>query len=365
VTASAEAVICGAGVAGATLAYYLARSGMRVTVVERHRVAYGASGTAAGLLMPAAPADADTTLGRLIARGLAEHRSLAEALGGHERYDYREMPSLAVARDEDEASELRRLWGDACVRAGGDARTPWIDGPVTAVVDVPGAAQIDPARFTAVLLDEAIALGANFELADVQGLRRERGRVTGVVTSAGTIATPRVVVAMGPWSMEAERWLKTPLPMIPLKGQILRYRMDDAPEGGFSTLEGNYAVKKPTGIVCSGTTEEEAGFDLGPTAEARAGIEAWARRLSGLFAGQEPIEQTACLRPLSADGLPIVGALDEPDGAFVATGHGRKGIALSPATGKALAEVITTGNSPSLDLVPFSPTRFRATPPSA
>jgi glycine/D-amino acid oxidase-like deaminating enzyme len=135
--------------------------------------------------------------------------------------------------------------------------------------------------------------------------------------------------------------------------------MDDAPAQGFSTLDGNYAVRKPTGVVYTGTTEEDAGFDLAPTPKARSSIEAWGRSVSSRFAAHEPFEQTACLRPLSADGLPIVGAVPGLDGAYLATGHGRKGIALAPATSQALAEAITTGKSRSLDLAPFSPGRFR------
>src|SRR5690606_24741708 len=110
-------------------------------------------------------------------------------------------------------------------------------------------------------------------------------------------------------SIEAERWLKTFVPVSPLKGQILRYRMEDAPAGAFSTLDGNYAVRKPTGVVYTGTTEEDAGFDLAATADARASIEAWGCTVSSTFTGREPSEQTACLRPLSADGLPIAGAV--------------------------------------------------------
>jgi glycine/D-amino acid oxidase-like deaminating enzyme len=70
------------------------------------------------------------------------------------------------------------------------------------------------------------------------------------------------------------------------------------------------------------------------------------------------VERTACLRPLSADNTPIIGAVPGVQGGFLATGHGRKGILLSLATGRALAELIATGQSTSIDLSPFALERF-------
>ena len=72
----------------------------------------------------------------------------------------------------------------------------------------------------------------------------------------------------------------------------------------------------------------------------------------------ELVEQTACLRPLSSDGLPIMGAVPGLDGAYVATGHGRQGILQSPPSGKAMAELILDGGTDTVDLGPFDPARF-------
>ncbi len=74
----------------------------------------------------------------------------------------------------------------------------------------------------------------------------------------------------------------------------------------------------------------------------------------------EVVQHTACLRPLSPDDRPIIGAVPGRPGAFLATGHGRKGVLMSPATGAALAELILDGRSASLDLAPFDPGRFAA-----
>jgi glycine/D-amino acid oxidase-like deaminating enzyme len=355
---NADIVICGAGVVGASIAYHLALRGMTPLVVERERVAYGASGTAAGLLTPPQPVDLRGPLGPLLERSIELHRGLARELDGATRYDYREMPAALVAQNEHEAGVLRRSNPGAFE----EAPSAWTDRAGFGGLRVEGAAQIDPGKFTATLLEEARARGAALLHGDVQGVRTEGRRVSGLIVSAETVETSRVVVAMGPWSPEAESWLRLPLPVTPLKGQILRYRIANAPEGEFATIDGNYAVRKPTGVVYAGTTEEEAGFDLASTDEALESIQAWACSLSSHFDGQEPFERTACLRPLSRDGLPLLGPAGHIDGAYVATGHGRKGIMLSTASGEAMAELITTGRSTTVDLSPFAPGRFRAAP---
>lgn len=243
-------------------------------------------------------------------------------------------------------------------------RNGWLDREVAGAVAVEGAAQIHPGKYTRTLLEAACAMGARVVQGDVQGIRTERGRVTAVLVSAETVETSRVVVAMGPWSAEAEAWLRMPVPVTPLKGQILHYAMRDAPEGLFSTLDGNYAVRKPDGVVFAGTTEEEAGFDLSPTDEARDGIGKWVSSVSSRFDGQMPVGQTVCLRPLSEDGLPLIGAVPTFEGAYIAAGHGRKGLMLSAATGELLTELIATGVCTSMDLGPFDPGRFRTMPRS-
>ncbi|MEE8421755.1 MAG: FAD-dependent oxidoreductase, partial [Dehalococcoidia bacterium] len=72
------------------------------------------------------------------------------------------------------------------------------------------------------------------------------------------------------------------------------------------------------------------------------------------------VEQTACLRPLSADELPMIGRAPGLDGAYLATGHGRQGILMSPPTGQAIADLIVDGATDCIDLDPFDPARFDA-----
>jgi glycine/D-amino acid oxidase-like deaminating enzyme len=84
-----------------------------------------------------------------------------------------------------------------------------------------------------------------------------------------------------------------------------------------------------------------------------------AGRLSSALAGAPVRRQQACYRPVTEDGLPLIGRVPGVAGAYVATGHGPWGILNAPATGRALAELIA-GVAPSVDLRPFDPARLPA-----
>jgi glycine/D-amino acid oxidase-like deaminating enzyme len=92
--------------------------------------------------------------------------------------------------------------------------------------------------------------------------------------------------------------------------------------------------------------------------EARDEILEFAVGFASGLESAEFVEQTACLRPLSADGVPIMGAVPGIEGAYLATGHGRQGILQSPPSGKAMAELVLDGSTETMDLTPFAPGRF-------
>ena len=367
-------VICGGGVIGCATAYSLARRGVRSVIVEADGVASGASGAAAGLLSPPTGTQLASPLGVLIQRSLALHRALAGTLPAESGVDYQfaEAPLLRVAAGASDETAMRddlALLGDA---SGGtrwlgaaEARRlcPLLGREVRGGVWQPAVAQVDPYRFTLALLHAAETRGATLRSGRVAGVRTSGGRVIGVdLAGGGSIPAEVVIIAMGPWSSAAAPWIGAPVPVTPLKGQIVKLRPRDAPpQCGLANTEGNYLTPKPSGLIYAGTTEETVGFDTATTATARERILAFALDVAPHLSAAAVVEQTACLRPLSADGLPLIGAVPGLAGAYVATGHGRKGILLAPATGQALAELIVDGRARCVDLAPFAPARFAAT----
>ena len=91
-------------------------------------------------------------------------------------------------------------------------------------------------------------------------------------------------------------------------------------------------------------------------------LQAISERLSPFFRPDRIIARQACFRPVTQDGLPLIGKVPRVEGVYAATGHSVWGTLNAPATGQALAELIAEGASRSTDLTPCDPARFRALP---
>ena len=369
--ARAEVVICGGGVIGAAIAYFLGKRGVRSLIVEADGIASGASGAAAGLLSaPPAGAD-DRPPAELQRRSLEMHRALASSLPEESGvdYGYASYPRVALATTDEEAA-ARREAAERARASGHEARwldpsevtalCPWIDRPRRGGLLIESAGQLDPYRYTLALIAAAERMGSATRSGRVTGLERTGERVTGVRVGDGTVAGDAVVIAMGPWSVEAGSWLGFPVPVEPLRGQIVRVRPTEQLQPFGFSCGGNYATTKEAGLVYLDTTEERVGFDHGTTTKARDSILRFGVGFSSILEQAELVEQTSCLRPLAADGLPIIGEAPGVDGVYLATGHGRQGILMSTATGQAMADLIVDGATDCIDLAPFDPARFVA-----
>ena len=124
-----------------------------------------------------------------------------------------------------------------------------------------------------------------------------------------------------------------------------------------NTLTRALRVSPDGARLYAGTTDEDVGFTAATTDEARVSILAAAQRLAPAIAGLAVDGVTACLRPMSEDGLPIIGAVPGWRELYLATGHGRKGILQCLATGKHLAQLMARGSS-NFPLDAFSPSRL-------
>lgn len=359
-------VICGGGVIGAATAYFLSRRGVPVTVIERSAVACAASGKAGGFL--ARHWCDGTPLEALAWRSFDLHAELAEQID--DDWGYRRLDTYAGF------GGLRHR----VPRGSGGYDLGWLSDDVVVRQQI-GApettAQVHPARFTEAIMRVAQAQGAELRLARVTGIRREGGRVTGVALGGETIACDVVVIAMGPWSMLAAAWL--PLPAVyGLKGHSLVFDTGDAvpPEAAFleyrersGQAQSPELFPRPDGTtyVCAISSEAPLPLDpadIAPDPGAIERLEAMCAALSPVLAPSRILARQACYRPITRDGLPLIGRIPGVEGAYVATGHSVWGILNAPATGEAMAELITGGGADAIDLSPFDPARFKPLDPS-
>lgn len=354
--ARARVVICGAGVIGAAVAYYLALRGVAATVVERCGVACAASGKSGGFL--ALDWCDDSPLAALARKSFALHAELAQTLGVD--YGYRRLTTLAVAASADGRPGTRQVPDELA----------WLDshGLPYAVLGTPATtAQVHPARFTQALLHAARARGAALHMGCVEGLEVVQGQVRGVRVDGHLLPADIVVIAMGPWSGLMAPWLSLP-PVWGLKGHSITLQPSTPVPAqalfvDYVTATGEHLApevypRADGEVYLCGLSEAvalPASPDLvQPRPDAGPLLQQIAATLSSCLAGLRPQRVQACYRPVTEDGLPFLGQVPGVTGAYLATGHNCWGILNAPASGLAMAELIVNGQAQSVDLALFA-----------
>ena len=320
-------VICGGGVIGACAAYFLSRRGIDVTVVERTEVAAAASGKAGGFL--ALDWCVGTPLDALARRSFLLHAELPNVVAGD--WGYRGMTAY---------SGFVVPEGDA--RRHAAAKLTWLsDGVIIAsrLGTTDTTAIVHPRAFTAAMMSAAQGHGAELRHGRVTGIvrRADGSTVRGVEVDGGVIESDAVVVAMGPWSQMAAEWMVCP------------------PCSDGNTLVTAFSDEAPLPLDPATVTPDRNEVDR---------LKVICERVSPAFQAENIIAGQACFRPVTLDGMPLIGKVPQIEGAYVATGHSVWGILNAPATGEALAELIADGAARSTDLRPFYPSRLRPLHPS-
>lgn len=352
-----RAVICGAGVIGVCTAYYLSRRGVEVIVVDREQVACAASGKAGGFL--ALDWSRGTALDALSQRSFALHARLADEL--EDDWGYRRLDTLGgYVRDGESAPRSQLEWVSDRV-----VITERLGVPQTTAIVTPGA-------FTRAMMRAATAQGATLCRGRVTGLRvRGETTVEGVMIEDELVAADVVVIAMGPWSVLAAEWL--PLPSIfAQKGHSLIFATgDDIPaqalflayqeDSGTVLTPEVFARADGTTYVSALSTQSPLALDpaaVTPEPGAVKRLQEACARISPALSAERIIARQACHRPITQDGMPLIGQIPSVTGAYIASGHSVWGILNAPATGEALAELVLDRAAQSVELSPFDPGRL-------
>ena len=366
-----DIIVVGAGIVGCLAGYLLAKQGAKVAILERDSVASHASGFAFGELGALEGAGIPDPLLEFSLWCNRRHQTMAEELkevsGNDSQFSICTRLTLAFDQQAADHAKQSLQWQSKIA----DFSTQWLDTAQALEVEprvnpeclggtlVQGAGSVEPYRFTLAAAQAGEKLGVEMTLRRVTGLLAEGDRCRGVTFEGGQMEAGAVVLAMGPWTEEASSWCQTPIPVAPLKGQILRLQLTGAPLQTSLHWGGSYAASKPDGLVWAGTTEERAGFDEEITTWGRDKVMADLLRMVPSLSSAKLVHQTACLRPLSADGLPIVGKVPGWQNLFLGTGAGRKGILWSTGMSQGLADLVLHGASQVPGLPFLDPSRFQ------
>lgn len=379
----ADVVVVGAGALGAACAYFLARTGFRVHVVDRGQVASGTTSACEGNLLVS-----DKETGPELDLALYSHGvwqdDLAEFAG---LWEFEGKGGLVVSATAEGAAALRdlterqRAAGIAVTDVDADdvtAYEPHIRPDLASAAFYPQDCQVQPMLMTAHLLRMVRELGGGVSTGvTVTGLLRgPDGGVTGVRTDGGAVACDHVVNAAGPWSSDIARMADVEVPVMPRRGFVLVTQPLPptishkvyAGEYVASTQSGDEGLQTSTviegtraGTILIGSSRERVGFDRSASLSAMRAIAAKSLSLFPSLASTRVMRAYSGFRPYCPDHLPVIGRDPRAPGLWHASGHEGAGIGLSVGTGKLLAQSMAGGPA-DLDLAPFAPARFGAAP---
>jgi len=337
----ARIVIVGGGIIGCAIAERLTRERRHeVLLLERETLGSHASGSAAGLLTPYGELDA--TVFDLAARSLAMFPDVVErAERSGIGVEFRAQEVITPALTAGEERRLHRGPGRWLDLKEARVEEPGLSPRVRGAAIFPSA-QVTPIRLVRALARTAAMQGAEIrEGAPVGAVSVRSGRVLGVQTADGQIKADIVVLAAGPWSPTLASPLGVPLDVRPSRGQLAVLRPPRAVLRRMLTWRSSYLVPKPDGTVVVGSTEEDVGFDDRTTVDGVAGLLEFAIRAVPDLRAAAVERVSAALRPMTADGRPMIGAASQLPNLVVATGHGANGILLAPLTAELVVEHIT------------------------
>lgn len=384
-----DIIIIGGGIIGSAVAYYCAKKGRKVLVVERRDQASGSAGATDGVVgfhtkKPGLQME-------LAVRSIAMFSSLSEELGADIEFGDR-CGGLQPVEDQEqwelmEAMSIEQRASGVDIRMIGieEAREiePQLATDLLGALYSPTSCKINPIFLTFAFASAAKRIGAVFlNETEVTGIIYDQEKVLGISTAEGDFRAGQVLIAAGSWSAAVAGMAGIHIPIKPRKGQIviteqigpfmattlqcarynmIKFRPEAITDETIIRTGSSLSIEQTEdGAMVIGCTREFAGFDTDNTLE---GVEMIVQRAARFFPALKDvhvIRAFAGLRPYTPDGSPIMGEAGALKGLYIAAGHEGDGIALAPVTGLLMSELLIDGKT-SFPLAPFSPNRFQLT----
>ena len=350
------------------MAYEFGRRGAAVRVLECRDIGRGATQASAGVLAPFIEADHAGPLRELGVRSLALYDEfMADVAGaGGTEVPYARSGTLEVASDQGALARLAHAHVDL-LAAGVDCRflnraetrqaEPQLGDGVLAALLVPSHGFVGAAALTAALRRAGAGHGVSFLTARaVSRVSANDGGIS-VTTAEGTVTSDFAVLAAGSWSGRVAVDGVPPLPVRPVRGQLLRLVWRGAPLARVIWSPTCYVVPWQDGSLLVGATVEDVGFDEHATVSGVATLLDAVRDLLPATRDAGFEEVRVGLRPGTPDGLPAIGWSPSQPRLAYATGHYRTGVLLAPLTARLVADLVLEGREDPL-LTAVAPARF-------
>lgn len=382
-----DVIIIGGGVIGTSIAFQLAKRAKKVLLIEKTDLGAGASGACdQQIILQSKNPGVHLQLALMSA---ALYPDLAAELS-HE-IEYRPSGGTILIETPDEMPVMQEIVArqrqtglqvEILPRAEALKRQPGLAAHLVGATYCPQDAEVNPIEVTLAFAKAAQKCGADIRLeTTVLDLIMSSHRVEGVNTTHGRFYADTVINAAGAWAPEIGRMAGLQLPITPRRGQIVitepvapllnpvmlsaqyivaKYQPDilrNASDRARQLGVGLALSQSRKGNLLIGATREFVGYDTSATYDGIKEILKNAARLVPPLQEIHVIRVMAGLRPYTPDGLPLLGWVNGVEGLVLAAGHEGDGVALSPVTGKIIAELICEGTA-RVDLRPFAPNRF-------
>ena len=355
-----DVLVIGGGVIGLTSAYFLAKSGLTVEVIDKGDLGREASWAGAGIIPPGNPERAATPIDRLRAASVsrfpvfsAELRDLTGIDNGFFRCGGVEF------FDADDSGRETLTWeaeGIAFRRLAVADYEPAVSPPPGMVgVHLPALGQVRNPWHLRALVAACVRVGVRLSPQTPfvgWGMIRDRV-VTAQSADAARKSAGAYLIAGGAWAGQMLRPLGVRPPVRPVRGQIVLFRPSSPLFTNVLMVGKRYLVPRADGRVLVGSTEEDAGFEKATTPVGIEELTEFARAMVPALAEADTETTWAGLRPGSPDGMPYLGLVPGQKNVFAAVGHHRAGIQLSIATAEVMTRLVR------LEPPPFPVEAFR------
>jgi glycine oxidase len=316
--------IIGAGAVGCLTALAFAKKDWQVTLLDQGVLGGEASWAGGGILFPLLPWDYTEPVNQLALAGAARYPELCEELFEATGIDPQyQACGMRVLPEFD--GETALAWCQAHgLTAEIQGESLWL----------PQVAQVRNPRLMAALRARLESSGVTIhEHTELRRLQSATAKVQSWQSSKGTsFESDAYVVTAGAWSHNLLGEHAQPVPVKPMRGQMLLYRLE---VGALSTIlyrNDFYLIPRRDGHILAGSTVEDVGFDKSTTEDAARDLARKARELLPQLADAPVIRHWSGLRPGSPDNIPMIGRHPDFDNLYLNTGHFRYGVTMAPAS---------------------------------
>ena len=342
-----EIVVVGGGIIGLLSAFVLAQANCKVTILEKNSGATESSWAGGGIVSPMYPWRYPPAVTALAQLAQAEYPLLAQQLFAMTGINI-ELNACGMLMLEAEDQRDALVWGQQyqqqllTLSATDISQLSPLLASFKSGIWFPHIANVRNPRLLNALMQAVTQLGVRYmNHTDIVSWHKNNNRITTIESSTGEKYTADAfVITAGAWTGQILNLLAITMPVNPMKGQMILYKLPEQKLKQIVLHQGHYLIPRQDGHLLCGSTLENTGFEKQTTDEALALLQKTANRIMPLLFQYQPIKQWAGLRPASPNGIPYIGRVPQFSNLWVNAGHFRNGLVLAPASAKLLADLM-------------------------